>query len=169
MQIRLEDVPTDPTVFNSSVKLEGALDPDIGAESPRKPPGDSSLPCPLSSEPHQEAASNEDDKKPGTCRSASRLEVGASAQDSAPLDQELYNSFHFWRTPLPEIDLDVELEQGSGNKLGPEGLEGTPEATAPASANITMATRKELEEMIENLEPHIDDPDVKGMGVGSLF
>ncbi|XP_032459342.1 serine/threonine-protein phosphatase 4 regulatory subunit 1 isoform X2 [Phocoena sinus] len=160
-QIRLEDVPTDPTVFNSSVKLEGALDPDIGAESPRKPPGDSSLPCPLSSEPHQEAASNEDDKKPGTCRSASRLEVGDSAQDSAPLDQELYNSFHFWRTPLPEIDLDVELEQGSGNKLGPEGLEGTPEATAPASANITMATRKELEEMIENLEPHIDDPDVK--------
>ncbi|XP_026944343.1 serine/threonine-protein phosphatase 4 regulatory subunit 1 isoform X3 [Orcinus orca] len=160
-QIRLEDVPTDPTVFNSSVKLEGALDPDIGAESPRKPPGDSSLPCPLSSEPHQEAASNEDDKKPGTCRSASQLEVGASAQDSAPLDQELYNSFHFWRTPLPEIDLDVELEQGSGNKLGPEGLEGTPEATAPASANITMATRKELEEMIENLEPHIDDPDVK--------
>ncbi|XP_054936522.1 serine/threonine-protein phosphatase 4 regulatory subunit 1 isoform X6 [Physeter macrocephalus] len=160
-QIRPEDVPTDPTVSNSSVKLEGAPDPDIGAESPRKPPGDSSLPCPLSSEPHQEAASNEDDKKPGTCRSASRLEVGASAQDSAPLDQELYNSFHFWRTPLPEIDLDVELEQGSGNKLGPEGLEGMPEATAPASANITMATRKELEEMIENLEPHIDDPDVK--------
>ena len=26
-----------------------------------------------------------------------------------------------------------------------------------------MATRKELEEMIENLEPHMDDPDVKGM------
>jgi serine/threonine-protein phosphatase 4 regulatory subunit 1 len=24
-----------------------------------------------------------------------------------------------------------------------------------------MATRKELEEMIENLEPHMDDPDVK--------
>uniref|UniRef100_A0A8C0D2P1 Protein phosphatase 4 regulatory subunit 1 n=1 Tax=Balaenoptera musculus TaxID=9771 RepID=A0A8C0D2P1_BALMU len=160
-QIRPEDVPTDPTVSNSSVKLEGAPDPDISAESPRKPPGDSSLPCPLSSEPHQEAASNEDDKKPGTCRSASRLEVGSSAQDSAPLDQELYNSFHFWRTPLPEIDLDVELEQGSGNKLGPEGLEGMPEATSPASANITMATRKELEEMIENLEPHIDDPDVK--------
>ncbi|XP_059750669.1 serine/threonine-protein phosphatase 4 regulatory subunit 1 isoform X2 [Balaenoptera ricei] len=160
-QIRPEDVPTDPTVSNSSVKLEGAPDPDISAESPRKPPGDGSLPCPLSSEPHQEAASNEDDKKPGTCRSASRLEVGSSAQDSAPLDQELYNSFHFWRTPLPEIDLDVELEQGSGNKLGPEGLEGMPEATSPASANITMATRKELEEMIENLEPHIDDPDVK--------
>ncbi|XP_059974901.1 serine/threonine-protein phosphatase 4 regulatory subunit 1 isoform X2 [Mesoplodon densirostris] len=160
-QIRPEDVPTDPTVCNSSVKLEGAPDPDIGAESPRKPPGDSSLPCPLSSEPNQEAASHEDDKKPGTCRSACRLEVGASAQDSAPLDQELYNSFHFWRTPLPEIDLDVELEQGSGNKLSPEGLEGMPEATAPASANITMATRKELEEMIENLEPHIDDPDVK--------
>ena len=95
--------------------------------------------------------------------------MGSSAQDSAPLDQELYNSFHFWRTPLPEIDLDVELEQGPGNKLVPEGLEGMPEATSPASANITVATRQELEEMIENLEPHIDDPDVKGTGVSSLF
>ncbi|XP_057554899.1 serine/threonine-protein phosphatase 4 regulatory subunit 1 isoform X4 [Hippopotamus amphibius kiboko] len=165
VQIRPEDVPTDPTVSNSSVRLEDAQ--EDCAESPRKPPGelsapgDSALPCPLSSEPHQEAASNEDDKKAGTCRSASRSQVGASEQDSAPLDQELYNSFHFWRTPLPEIDLDVELEQGSGNKLSPEGLEQTPEATTPSSASITMATRKELEEMIENLEPHIDDPDVK--------
>ena len=31
-----------------------------------------------------------------------------------------------------------------------------------------MGYKKELEEMIENLEPHIDDPDVKGMG-GSRF
>lgn len=84
------------------------------------------------------------------------------------MDQELYNSFHFWRTPLPEIDLDVELQQGSGSEPGPQGLDVEPEVPAPGSASITMATRKELEEMIENLEPHIDDPDVKGMG-GSWF
>ena len=72
------------------------------------------------------------------------------------MDQELYNSFHFWRTPLPEIDLDVELQQGSGSEPGPQGLDVEPEVPAPGSASITMATRKELEEMIENLEPHID-------------
>lgn len=84
-----------------------------------------------------------------------------SAQDPALPDQDLFNSFHFWRTPLPNIDLDMELEQGTGGTPSPEGAEETPEVPGPISANITMATRKELEEMIENLEPHIDDPDVK--------
>lgn len=139
------------------------------AETSRKSPGEISVPmdrsllCTLSSDSHQEAASNENDKKPGNYKSTLWPEVGTNSQDSALLDQELYNSFHFWRTPLPEIDLDIELEQGSGNKLNPEIPEETPEVTMPGSSNITMATRKELEEMIENLEPHIDDPDVKGM------
>lgn len=29
------------------------------------------------------------------------------------------------------------------------------------SPNVTMATRKKVEEMTENLEPHMDEPDVK--------
>ncbi|KAJ6662207.1 hypothetical protein lerEdw1_012674 [Lerista edwardsae] len=72
-------------------------------------------------------------------------------------EQELYNSFHFWRTPLPEIDIDLELQKTAGI-VDSETQEGKQEVAAP---NITMATRKELEDMIENLEPHMDDPDVK--------
>ncbi|KAG8519740.1 Serine/threonine-protein phosphatase 4 regulatory subunit 1 [Galemys pyrenaicus] len=166
VQIRPEeDVPSDPSISNSSVKLENTL--EDRAETSRKSPGemsvpmDSSLLCTLSSESHQEAASNENDKKPGNYKSTLRPEVGTSSQDSAVLDQELYNSFHFWRTPLPEIDLDIELEQDSGNKFSPETTEEIREVTIPGSPNVPMATRKELEEMIENLEPHIDDPDVK--------
>ncbi|XP_045430221.1 serine/threonine-protein phosphatase 4 regulatory subunit 1 isoform X4 [Pipistrellus kuhlii] len=165
VQIRPEDVPSDSSISNSSVKLENTMEDHT--ETTRKPPGeisvpmDSSLLCTLSSDSHQEAASNENDKKPGNYKSTEQPEVGTGSQDSAHLDQELYNSFHFWRTPLPEIDLDIELEQGSGNKLHPERPEETPEVTIPGSSNITMATRKELEEMIENLEPHIDDPDVR--------
>ncbi|XP_058412698.1 serine/threonine-protein phosphatase 4 regulatory subunit 1 isoform X3 [Diceros bicornis minor] len=165
IQIRPEDVTSDPSTSNSSVKLENTMEDH--AETSRKSPGeisvsvDNSLLCTLSSESHQEAASNENDKKPGNYKSTLRPEVGTSSQDSAFLDQELYNSFHFWRTPLPEIDLDIELEQSSGNELSPETPEEAPEVTTPGSSNITMATRKELEEMIENLEPHIDDPDVK--------
>uniref|UniRef100_A0A8C9RI83 Serine/threonine-protein phosphatase 4 regulatory subunit 1 n=1 Tax=Scleropages formosus TaxID=113540 RepID=A0A8C9RI83_SCLFO len=64
-------------------------------------------------------------------------------QEGTVLEQELYNSFHYWRTPIPAIDLDVEL--GS-----------------PGSSAAPVLGRKELEELIENLEPHIDDPDVKG-------
>ncbi|XP_055994113.1 serine/threonine-protein phosphatase 4 regulatory subunit 1 isoform X1 [Sorex fumeus] len=155
VQIRPEDDCSDPFVDNSSVKLEKTMEEDT--ETSKKSPGeinvpmDSSLLCTLSSETPQEAASSENDKKPGN----------PSSQDSAVLDQELYNSFHFWRTPLPEIDLDIELEQDSGEKCSPEHPEASCEVTVPSIPNIPMATRKELEEMIENLEPHIDDPDVK--------
>uniref|UniRef100_A0A8D2GTF1 Serine/threonine-protein phosphatase 4 regulatory subunit 1 n=2 Tax=Urocitellus parryii TaxID=9999 RepID=A0A8D2GTF1_UROPR len=163
VQIRPEDVPSDLRVTNSSINLENLLE-GPAAETSRKPPGeisvpaDSSLLCTLSSELHQEAASNENDRKPGHYKSTFRPEAGTSSQDSALLDQELYNSFHFWRTPLPEIDLDTELEQDSGKSPSPEAA---PEVPVSCSPNITMATRRELEEMIENLEPHIDDPDVK--------
>lgn len=174
-----EDVETRPTVGDCSVRLEDTL--ADGAESPRQPPGELGAPAesssplrsspeppPLSPEPPPDAAGSEEEQEPCACRLASRPEAGTGAQDSAPLDQELYNSFHFWRTPLPEIDLDVELEQGSASEPGPQRLDVEPEVPASSSTSITMATRKELEEMIENLEPHIDDPDVKGMG-GSWF
>ncbi|XP_007955742.1 serine/threonine-protein phosphatase 4 regulatory subunit 1 [Orycteropus afer afer] len=168
----LEDAQTCPgtthsdlSVSNSSVKLQNTMEEHN--ETTRRSPGeihvpvDSSLLCSLSSEPPQDGASNVNDKKPGSHKSLLRPEVDTNSQDSTLSDQELYNSFHFWRTPLPEIDIDIELEQDSGDKLGPERSEETPEVTMPCSPNITMATRKELEEMIENLEPHIDDPDVK--------
>ncbi|XP_077075100.1 serine/threonine-protein phosphatase 4 regulatory subunit 1 isoform X3 [Siphateles boraxobius] len=62
-------------------------------------------------------------------------------------EQEIFNSFQYWRTPLPEINLDL-LEKE-------EKEEEENRASAPALG------RKQLEELIENLEPHIDDPDVK--------
>ncbi|XP_072805365.1 serine/threonine-protein phosphatase 4 regulatory subunit 1 isoform X1 [Vicugna pacos] len=158
VQIRPEDAPAEPAAGPPRVELEGT--PEDGAESPRRPPGEgatlvgSSVLCAWSSEPPQEAAGDEKDRKPGHGRSASRLE------EPGLLDQE-YNSFHFWRTPLPEIDLDVELGQGSGSPLSPEGPGAAPQVSVPGSASLTMATRKELEELIENLEPHVDDPDVR--------
>lgn len=168
-QVRPEDPPAD---FSAS--LESALE-DCAAETAGNSAGDISVPedssslCTLSSESHQEAASDENDKKPANCTTAFRPEVGTSSPDSALLDQELFNSFHFWRTPLPEIDLDRELQQDSGETPSPERAGDAPGVPGPGSPNITMATRKELEEMIENLEPHMDDPDVKGMEESVIF
>ncbi|XP_069885745.1 serine/threonine-protein phosphatase 4 regulatory subunit 1 isoform X3 [Dipodomys merriami] len=165
-QMRSEAVPSDLSVSNSSVKLENMLEDDAveafrSSSDEISIPVDNSLLCTLSSESHQEATSHENDKTPGNYQSALQPEFGTSSQDSAPLDQELYNSFHFWRTPLPEIDLDIELQEDSGKSPSSERAEEALEVPVPGSPNITMATRKELEEMIENLEPHIDDPDVK--------
>ncbi|KAJ8277561.1 hypothetical protein GJAV_G00076640 [Gymnothorax javanicus] len=65
-------------------------------------------------------------------------------------EQEMYNSFHYWRTPIIDIDLDLEL---------PEKVE--PSDVPSQETSTPTLGRKELEEMIENLEPHVDDPDVK--------
>ncbi|MBN3310944.1 PP4R1 phosphatase, partial [Amia calva] len=73
-------------------------------------------------------------------------------------EQELYNSFHYWRTPIPHIDLDLELQQQQKAEELPKEPRPSPSARGPS---ISPARRKELMELIENLEPHIDDPDVK--------
>ncbi|KAM9631619.1 serine/threonine-protein phosphatase 4 regulatory subunit 1 isoform 1-T1 [Trichechus inunguis] len=161
-QTRPEAAHSDLSVSDSSVSLENPVEEHV--ETLQKLPGDRSVPvdssllCSLSSDPHQDAASNVNDKKPDNCKSLLRPEVGTSSQDSTLSDQELYNSFHFWRTPLPEI---IELELDLWGGLSPERPEETPQVDVLCSPSITMATRRELEEMIENLEPHIDDPDVK--------
>ncbi|XP_060056671.1 serine/threonine-protein phosphatase 4 regulatory subunit 1 isoform X1 [Erinaceus europaeus] len=168
IQISPEDIPpapADPPVSNSSVPLgDGTEDcAETSRKAPREMavPTDGSLLCPLSLESHQEAVPSETGKKPVNCKHTLPPEAGPSAQDSAVFDQELYNSFHFWRTPLPEIDLDIELEQDSGSQSNQEKPEAAGGLASLGSPNVTVATRKELEEMIENLEPHIDDPDVK--------
>ncbi|XP_034165375.2 serine/threonine-protein phosphatase 4 regulatory subunit 1 isoform X3 [Pangasianodon hypophthalmus] len=70
-------------------------------------------------------------------------------------EQELYNSFHYWRTPIAQIDLDLELLE--------EEFDSDDEVSASSSTQVSTPAldRKQLEELIENLEPHIDDPDVK--------
>ncbi|XP_076827550.1 serine/threonine-protein phosphatase 4 regulatory subunit 1 isoform X2 [Brachyhypopomus gauderio] len=70
-------------------------------------------------------------------------------------EQELYNSFHYWRTPIPQIDLDLELLEAKCNNSEAFVNSSCGQVSTPALG------RKQLEELIENLEPHIDDPDVK--------
>ncbi|XP_016394821.1 serine/threonine-protein phosphatase 4 regulatory subunit 1-like [Sinocyclocheilus rhinocerous] len=57
-------------------------------------------------------------------------------------EQELFNSFHYWRTPIPQIQLEL-LQEEDRRPLAP------------------ALGRTQLQELIENLEPHTDDPDVK--------
>uniref|UniRef100_A0A4W4HLS8 WW-binding domain-containing protein n=1 Tax=Electrophorus electricus TaxID=8005 RepID=A0A4W4HLS8_ELEEL len=71
-------------------------------------------------------------------------------------EQELYNSFHYWRTPILQIDLDLELLEAKCNSSS----EASVNSSCTQVSTPTLG-RKQLEELIENLEPHIDDPDVK--------
>uniref|UniRef100_A0A4X2LZ02 Serine/threonine-protein phosphatase 4 regulatory subunit 1 n=1 Tax=Vombatus ursinus TaxID=29139 RepID=A0A4X2LZ02_VOMUR len=169
VQFRTEDIPLDVCLCKSSLRLENNLEDHT--KTCRKSLSEShiyldrSLHSTLSSVSLHilQEAVDELEQSSGNLNTTLLPEMDISSPESSLTDQELYNSFHFWRTPLPEIDLDLELEleQDTEKTLDPESPEGAPEVTIPDSPNITMATRKELEEMIENLEPHIDDPDVK--------
>ncbi|KAK1794609.1 hypothetical protein P4O66_001329 [Electrophorus voltai] len=87
-----------------------------------------------------------------TCTTLPRPEAG---KVEIP-EQELYNSFHYWRTPILQIDLDLELLEAKCNSSS----EASVNSSCTQVSTPTLG-RKQLEELIENLEPHIDDPDVK--------
>ncbi|XP_019380925.1 PREDICTED: serine/threonine-protein phosphatase 4 regulatory subunit 1 [Gavialis gangeticus] len=160
---RTVDISSDVDISDCMLKPENTAEDQNLVSSKSQNETDFStemfLSCTLSSDSCRELA-EENEQNSSHCTTMVQ-ESGLSSHETSLSEQELYNSFHFWRTPLPEIDIDLELQQASDIIFTPDIQEGTQEATVPASPNITMATRKELEEMIENLEPHIDDPDVK--------
>uniref|UniRef100_A0A673Y7C3 Serine/threonine-protein phosphatase 4 regulatory subunit 1 n=1 Tax=Salmo trutta TaxID=8032 RepID=A0A673Y7C3_SALTR len=96
------------------------------------------------------AQEEEEDDSPADILAPSSFSLPEPAEEESPFvspldnipEQELYNSFHFWRLPIAEMDLEL-LHQGK------------------TKASAPVLDRKQLEELIENLEPHIDDPDVK--------
>uniref|UniRef100_A0AAY4BTV5 Serine/threonine-protein phosphatase 4 regulatory subunit 1 n=1 Tax=Denticeps clupeoides TaxID=299321 RepID=A0AAY4BTV5_9TELE len=141
----------DSSSQNRLCHQENSRDPDMGPSeeqllSSRDPPTNehsNSTQGLVVQDLHEESAST-----------VEPTEQSDSPRQNIP-EQELYNSFHYWRTPIPEIDLDMELlekeRRSDSPSLGPSGRCGATPALG----------RKQLEELIENLEPHIDDPDVK--------
>uniref|UniRef100_A0A8C8K8A7 Putative WW-binding domain-containing protein n=1 Tax=Oncorhynchus tshawytscha TaxID=74940 RepID=A0A8C8K8A7_ONCTS len=115
--------------------------------------------------PEKHTTSNEKDDSPADISEPSSLSEpveespSVSPQDSIP-EQELYNSFHFWRMPIAEMDLDIELLQ-HGESCQQESPSYGSSSHGKTKASAPVLDRKQLEELIENLEPHIDDPDVK--------
>ncbi|XP_038602576.1 serine/threonine-protein phosphatase 4 regulatory subunit 1 isoform X1 [Tachyglossus aculeatus] len=162
IKIRTEEIPSNTSISHTEVTLENAMEVHnrMLSKTWDETNDQVDVSCTLTSESCREKV-GENEQSSGNCSTALLQETENSSQEPPLPEQELYNSFHFWRTPLPDIDLDLELEQAPEVRSCPGSPEGTEEDTAPGSPNISMATRKELEEMIENLEPHIDDPDVK--------
>uniref|UniRef100_A0A673Y5T4 Serine/threonine-protein phosphatase 4 regulatory subunit 1 n=1 Tax=Salmo trutta TaxID=8032 RepID=A0A673Y5T4_SALTR len=118
-------------------------------------------------QPHEKCtSSNEKDDSPADILAPSSFSLPEPAEEESPFvspldnipEQELYNSFHFWRLPIAEMDLEL-LQQGESVQEEPPSYVSSSQGKTKASAPVL--DRKQLEELIENLEPHIDDPDVK--------
>lgn len=79
---------------------------------------------------------------------------------------ENFNSFHYWRSPLP--DISGELEMMNCQKLSEviekeEKKEEEPENSCPdPKSSPGKATSDQIQKVLDCLQPHIDDPDVQG-------
>ncbi|MBN3279815.1 PP4R1 phosphatase, partial [Polyodon spathula] len=71
---------------------------------------------------------------------------GLAAQSS----EDTYNSFNYWRPPLPDISQDLELLQAQ--------VKGETESVWSSEG---PATHREIQKALESLQPHMDDLDVQ--------
>ncbi|XP_073535139.1 serine/threonine-protein phosphatase 4 regulatory subunit 1 isoform X2 [Phyllobates terribilis] len=156
--VTTDESETDRSPLTFTVKLETNLDDDPASDEIFRVTNHS-----VDFLPHCTLENSVDsvEPEPGSPDAEASKDLDLQSQESPVTEQELFNSFHYWRTPIPEIDIDLELRHSQAEAHSPDNKEGVQKVSSLGSPNITMATRKELEEMIENLEPHIDDPDVK--------
>ncbi|XP_061688006.1 serine/threonine-protein phosphatase 4 regulatory subunit 1 [Syngnathoides biaculeatus] len=85
-----------------------------------------------------------------------------NAKEATQADEN-FNSFHFWRPPLPDISGELELlscQMGDG--IEKKRKEAEDFGSAPDSkASPTKPTSDQIQMVLDSLQPHTDDPDVQ--------
>lgn len=66
--------------------------------------------------------------------------------------EDIFNTFLYWRPPLPDISQDLELLQFKTEKH---------KDSCSVPCNNCVAS-SEIKKVLESLQEHIDDPDVQG-------
>ncbi|KAM3878257.1 serine/threonine-protein phosphatase 4 regulatory subunit 1 [Diretmus argenteus] len=87
-----------------------------------------------------------------------------NAKETEQADEN-FNSFHYWRPPLPDISGELEMLSshtteeaiGKEDKKEEEAKEGCP----ASMANPGKATSDQIQKVLDCLQPHMDDPDVQ--------
>lgn len=81
---------------------------------------------------------------------------------------ENFNSFHYWRSPLPDISGELEMlscptSEEATEKEEKNEDEEEPEDNCPDSkSSHGKATSDQIQKVLDCLQPHMDDPDVQG-------
>uniref|UniRef100_A0A673JCZ7 Serine/threonine-protein phosphatase 4 regulatory subunit 1-like n=1 Tax=Sinocyclocheilus rhinocerous TaxID=307959 RepID=A0A673JCZ7_9TELE len=80
-------------------------------------------------------------------------------EHSGPLSHQqkdectMFNSFNFWRAPLPDITQELELLREEKRDEGKEDV--------PSLNSQGPATSSQIQKVLDCLQPHLDDPDVQ--------
>lgn len=72
---------------------------------------------------------------------------------------ENFNSFHYWRPPLPDISGELEMLNCPTATEKEEELE---ENCPDSKSSHGKATSDQIQKVLDCLQPHIADPDVQG-------
>lgn len=79
---------------------------------------------------------------------------------------ENFNSFHYWRSPLPDISGELEMlscQKSAEVIKKEEEEEEEPQDNCPDSKSSPgKATSDQIQKVLDCLQPHMDDPDVQG-------
>lgn len=106
------------------------------------------------------------------------LNNSSSSTDNAKADteptDENFNSFHFWRSPLPDISDELEMlncqtstaktltMEQSRDERSTEEQQHTEEASDSCTHEAKPnSTSDQIQKVIDSLQPHMDDPDVQ--------
>uniref|UniRef100_A0A672Z818 Uncharacterized protein n=1 Tax=Sphaeramia orbicularis TaxID=375764 RepID=A0A672Z818_9TELE len=78
---------------------------------------------------------------------------------------ENFNSFHYWRSPLPDISGELEMlncQMTEEVKDTEEKQEEEPDDNCPdAKSSPGKSTSDQIQKVLDCLQPHMDDPDVQ--------
>lgn len=77
---------------------------------------------------------------------------------------ENFNSFNYWRSPLPDISGDLEMLNSDESEEMMEQKERKEEELdfPDSKSSPGKATSDKIQKVLDCLQPHIDDPDVQG-------
>uniref|UniRef100_A0A672JCI1 Uncharacterized protein n=1 Tax=Salarias fasciatus TaxID=181472 RepID=A0A672JCI1_SALFA len=104
---------------------------------------------------------------------ANRPAVTINTKNTRDTEQtdENFNSFHYWRSPLPDISGELEMlncqtSEGVKNKeekkkVDQEEGEEREENCSESKSTHGKATSDQIQKVLDCLQPHIDDPDVQ--------
>uniref|UniRef100_A0A3Q3EAG9 Uncharacterized protein n=1 Tax=Labrus bergylta TaxID=56723 RepID=A0A3Q3EAG9_9LABR len=91
-----------------------------------------------------------------------------NTKDTEQTDEN-FNSFHYWRSPLPDISGELEMlssqtsvEETENEEKQEEKEEEKHEGNCPdTKPSPSQATSDQIQKVLDCLQPHMDDPDVQ--------
>ncbi|XP_075953150.1 serine/threonine-protein phosphatase 4 regulatory subunit 1 isoform X1 [Anarhichas minor] len=72
-----------------------------------------------------------------------------------------FNSFNYWRSPLPDISGELEMLNRDKSEEGMEQEEEEEPDYPDSKSSPGKATSDQIQKVLDRLQPHIDDPDVQ--------